>query len=70
MDNERFPSGVDKARDQVDAAEAPDGNDPLRPLVVIDLDDLREDMRDPAWQDFLQRATAYRRRLRELGNLH
>lgn len=69
MDDERFPSGADQARDQVDAADAP-GSDPLRPLVVIDLDDLREDMRDPAWQDFLQRATAYRRRLRKLGNLH
>jgi hypothetical protein len=39
-------------------------------LVAIDLDDLREDMRDPAWQDFLHRASAYRQRLRELGNLH
>lgn len=53
-----------------EAAEVTDGIDGLRPLVVIGLDELQADMRDPAWQDFLRRAAAYRRKLRDRGNLH
>jgi hypothetical protein len=38
-------------------------------LVAIDLDELEADLRDEDWQDFLRRAKAYRRSLREHGRI-
>jgi hypothetical protein len=38
-------------------------------LVAIDLDELEADLRDDDWQDFLRRAKAYRRSLREHGRI-